>query len=102
MEEAFGGFYCDFFFSQPFSSEILIQLEERIRQIVREKREIRKMEMVPYSASEWLKKSGQKERAAQVLAQEGYVRIDPDRRSLWIGAKVHVVGIRAKRESSDS
>lgn len=75
VEEAFGGFYCDFYFPQPFSSEILIQLEERIRQIVRDKREIRKMEMVPYSAAEWLKKSGQIERAAQVLAQEGYVCI---------------------------
>jgi hypothetical protein len=75
VEEAFGGFYCDFSFSQPFSSEILVQLEERIRQIVREKREIRRMEMVPFSASEWLKKTGQMERAAQVLDQDGYVTL---------------------------
>ena len=75
VEEAFGGFFCDFTFSHPFSSEILIQLEERIRQIVREKREIRRMEMVPFCASEFLKKSGQIERAAQALDQEGYVRL---------------------------
>jgi len=75
VEEAFGGFFCDFTFSHPFSSEILIQLEERIRQIVREKREIRRMEMVPFCASEFLKKSGQIERAAQALDHEGYVRL---------------------------
>ena len=72
---AFGGFFCEFFFSQPFSTEILIQLEERIRQIIREKREIRILDMVPFSASEFLKKMGQNERAAQVMEQNGYVHL---------------------------
>ena len=75
VEEAFGGFYCDFSFSQPFSSEILVQLEERIRQIVRDKHEIRRMEMIPFSAAEWLKKMGQKHRSSQVLAQDGFVSL---------------------------
>jgi hypothetical protein len=75
LEEAFGGFYCDFSFLHPFATEILSQLEERIRQIAREKREIRSMEMVPFSASEFLKKSGQKQRASQVLSQDGFVRL---------------------------
>jgi hypothetical protein len=70
---AFNGFYCDFSFSEPISSEILILLEERIRQIIREKRLIRKMEMVPECASEFLKKNGQKRRAAQVFGQDQYV-----------------------------
>lgn len=72
---AWNGFYCDFSFSQPFNTEILIQLEERIRQIVREKRAVRMMEMVPVSASEWLKKNGQAHRASQVLSQKGYISL---------------------------
>ena len=54
--EAFGGIFCEFFYKGPFSSELLIQLEERIRQIIREKQEIRILDMVPVSASELLKK----------------------------------------------
>lgn len=75
LEEVWGGFYCDFSFRGPFSSEILIQLEEKIRQLVREKIEIRVMEMIPVSASEFLKKTGQTERAKQVLSQARYVRM---------------------------
>jgi len=75
VEEAFGGFYCDFSFSQLFSSEILVLLEERMRQIIREKREIRRMELVPFSASEWLKRIGQLERASQALAHPDYVHL---------------------------
>ncbi|MBF8262367.1 MAG: hypothetical protein HW387_32 [Parachlamydiales bacterium] len=67
------GFYCDFSFSQPFSSEILVLLEERIRQIIREKRPIRVMEMIPFCAAEFLKKHGQNRRAAQVHGQDQYV-----------------------------
>lgn len=70
-----GGFFCDFSFPSQISTEILIQLEERIRQIIREKRPVKVMEMVPFSASELLKKSGQTDRAKQVLSQEDYVRI---------------------------
>lgn len=70
-----GGCYCDYFFEDSFSSDLLILLDERIRQIVREKREIQLREMVPFSASELLKKRGQEARAEEVLEQEGLVQI---------------------------
>ncbi len=73
--DAFGGIFCEFIFDDPFSSEILIHLEERIRQIIREKQEIHLLDMVPFSASELLKKTGQTQRARQVMEQEGFVRL---------------------------
>jgi threonyl-tRNA synthetase len=72
---SYNGFFCNFTFFSPMSGELLVRLEERMRQIIREKREIRVLEMVPFSASELLKKQGQKKRAAQVLEQEGLVRL---------------------------
>ena len=76
IHEAFGGFVCEFSYQERFSSEILTLLEERIRKMVRENLEVRVMEMVPFSAAEWLKKRGQPERARQVLASDsGYVHL---------------------------
>ncbi len=72
---SYNGYFCDFTFFPPKSSDLLVHLEERMRQIIREKREIVIQEMVPFSASELLKKEGQKTRAAQVREQEGLVRL---------------------------
>ena len=72
--ELTGGIYCDF--SSPLvHDQLLSQIEEHIRQIVRERRAIQTLEMVPFSAAELLKKVGQKHRAAQVLEQEGFVQL---------------------------
>lgn len=69
------GFSCEFVANVPLSDALLVLVEERMRQIVREKREIEILEMVPFSASEMLKSIGQHERADQVLEQEQLVRI---------------------------
>lgn len=49
------GFFYDFYFPHPIHIEII---EEKMRQIVREKRPIRTIEMVAFSAKEMLKKGG--------------------------------------------
>ncbi len=72
---SFHGYACDFLYSAPLSPELLERLSERMRQVIRENREIRILEMVPFSASEFFKKNEQKERASQVLRQEGLVRL---------------------------
>lgn len=69
------GFFCDFTYSFPISGGLLERLEERMRQVIRENREIRILEMVPFSASELFKKLGQKERSLQVLSVEGLVQV---------------------------
>lgn len=72
---SYHGFYCDFLYSPPLSGELLERLAEQMRQVIRESRDIRVLEMVPFSASEMLKKLGQRERSRQVLEQEGLVRL---------------------------
>ena len=52
------GFFFDFFLTTPPPSEIEILIEEEMRQIVREKRSIRILEMVPFSARALLLKEG--------------------------------------------
>ncbi|MBS0626463.1 MAG: hypothetical protein JSS32_10480 [Verrucomicrobia bacterium] len=52
------GFSCDLYFPHPVNPETLVWLEERMRQIVREDRPIRTLEMVPASAYGLLKKEG--------------------------------------------
>lgn len=47
------GFFYDFYFPHPVHVEII---EEKMRQIVKERRPIRTIEMVPFSAREMLKK----------------------------------------------
>lgn len=46
------GFYYDFYFPHPIHQDVI---EERMRQIIKERRPIRTLEMVPFSASELLK-----------------------------------------------
>ncbi len=72
---SYHGFYCDFLYAPPMSGELLERLTEQMRQVIRENREFRVLEMVPFSASEMLKKMGQKERSRQVLEQKGLVRL---------------------------
>ncbi|HSX14161.1 MAG TPA: hypothetical protein VLE96_07070 [Chlamydiales bacterium] len=60
------GFYYDFIFPHSIHPELHIQIEEKMRQIARERREIRPFEMVAMSAREFLKSKGNIERAAQI------------------------------------
>ncbi len=60
------GFFYDFVFPHVIHPEFHIQIEEKMRQIVREKREIRDLEMVAVSAKEFLKSKGHKTRARQI------------------------------------
>lgn len=46
------GFYYEFYFPHPIHGEVI---EERMRYIIKERRPIRTLEMVPFSASELLK-----------------------------------------------
>lgn len=64
--ETYSGFYYDFYFPHSVHPELHIQIEERMRQIIREKREIRDLEMVAVSAKEFLKSKGHKVRAGQI------------------------------------
>lgn len=64
------GFFYDFYFPHPAHVHII---EEKMRQIVREKRPIRTLEMVSFSASELLKKEGHAVRAEEL--EEGLVEI---------------------------
>lgn len=60
------GFYYDFYFPHTVNPELHLQIEERMRQIVREQREIRDLEMVAVSAKEFLKSKGHKVRPRQI------------------------------------
>lgn len=60
------GFYYDFIFPHSIHPELHQQIEEKMRQIAREKREIRVLEMVAVSAKEFLKSKGNRERASQI------------------------------------
>ncbi|MBI3508641.1 MAG: hypothetical protein HY069_03275 [Chlamydiia bacterium] len=60
------GFSYDFKVSHPINNETLAIIEEEMRQIVREKREIRLMDMVPFSAKELLKAKGHLSRAKEI------------------------------------
>jgi hypothetical protein len=68
------GFYYDLFFPHPIHPDLPFQIEERMRQIVREKREILDLEMAPFSARELLKSQGHLKRAEQIEGK-GLVRI---------------------------
>jgi len=52
------GFFYDFYFPHPVNPDTLPLIEEKIRQIIRERREIRTLEMVSFSAKELLKAKG--------------------------------------------
>lgn len=60
------GFYYDFVFPHSIHPELHLQIEEKIRQIARERREIRVLEMVAVSAKAFLKSKGHKERANEI------------------------------------
>ena len=60
------GFSVDFLSKAKLPAEAEILIEERMRQIVREKRPIRVLEMVPFSARELLLKEGHFQRAEEV------------------------------------
>lgn len=60
------GFFYDFIFPHVVHPELHHQIEEKMRQIVREKRAIRSMEMVGASAREFLKSKKHKVRSSQV------------------------------------
>lgn len=60
------GFYYDFIFPHSIHPELHLQIEEKMRAIARERREIRKLEMVALSAREFLKSKGNRERASQI------------------------------------
>ena len=65
------GFSFDFFCSAPLPSEAEVLIEEQMRQIVREKRPIRVLEMVPFSARELLLKEGHLSRAEELSSGDG-------------------------------
>lgn len=56
------GFFYDFYFPHPMSPEPEVLLSERMRQIARERRPIRTLEMVPQSAKQFLMKAGRSSR----------------------------------------
>jgi len=69
------GFFYDFYFPHPLSSESEIFLEERMRQIARERRPIRTLEMVPVSAKEFLIKKGRASRVEEIGFENTLVEI---------------------------
>lgn len=72
--ETSSGFLYEFIFPHPVNPETLPQIEERMRQIAREARPIRTLEMVPFSAKELLKREGHQAQA-EALPEEGLVDI---------------------------
>ncbi|PIS03112.1 MAG: hypothetical protein COT85_03550 [Chlamydiae bacterium CG10_big_fil_rev_8_21_14_0_10_42_34] len=64
------GFSYDFYFPHPIHAHII---EEKIRQIIHERRPIRTMEMVSFSAGELLKSEGHHARVSEL--EEGMVEI---------------------------
>ncbi len=68
------GFVYHVLFPHPIHKETLDLVEERMRQIIREKRPIKTLEMVPFSASELLKREGHHQRAGE-LEGEGLVEL---------------------------
>ncbi len=63
------GFFYDFIFPHVVHPELHHQIEEKMRQIVKEKRAIRSMEMVGSSAREFLKSKKHMIRSSQVQGQ---------------------------------
>lgn len=69
------GFYYILRFPHEIHPEFHFQLEERMRQVVREKRAISDLEMVPFSASELFKSLGHKKKAKEILEYDGLVQV---------------------------
>lgn len=66
------GFFYEFVFPHPVHLHVI---EEKMRQIVREKRAIRNLEMVPFSASELLRAKGLQARARELSGVGGLVEV---------------------------
>ncbi len=69
------GFLCDLHFPHPLQPNTLTLIEERMRQIVREARPMRTLEMAAFSASEFLKKEGHHKRAEELEGEKGLVEL---------------------------
>jgi threonyl-tRNA synthetase len=69
------GFVCDLYFPHPVHPQTISMIEERIRQIVREKRPIRTLEMVPVSAPGLLQSLGFRGQAERLGESEGLVEL---------------------------
>lgn len=69
------GFFYDFDFPHPVHPETLSLIEEKMRQIVRERREIRLLEMVPFTARELLLSQGHETQAEKLTSSRGLVQI---------------------------
>lgn len=69
------GFSYDFYYPHPISPQMEIVLEERMRQIARERRPIRTLEMVPVSARQFLIKEGRSSRLDEIDPDQGLVEI---------------------------
>ncbi len=61
------GFGCECYFPHPIHPDTLPLIEQKMKEIVRQARPIRILEMVPVSASALLKKDGHEEQSAFVL-----------------------------------
>lgn len=66
------GFFYEFYFPHPIHVHII---EEKIKQIVREKRPIRTLDMVAFSAAELLKSQGHLTRSEELSMVEGLVEL---------------------------
>jgi hypothetical protein len=64
------GFVCECYFPHPVHPDTLPLIEQKMKEIVREARPIRMLEMVPISASAFLKKEGHEEQSAYLLEVE--------------------------------
>ena len=73
--ETTAGFSYDIYFPHPVHPDTLPLIEEKIRQIVRERRPIKTLEMVAFSASELLKSKGHLQRAAELEGVEGLLEL---------------------------
>jgi len=69
------GFSYDFYFPHPISPKMEVVVAEKMRQIARERRSIRTLEMVPVSAKEFLIQKGRAARLEEVEATDGLVEI---------------------------
>ncbi len=69
------GFFYDFYFPHPTHPELLVSIEEKMRQIIREMRPVKTLEMVPFSAKELLKKEGHLHRLEDWEEWEGLVEL---------------------------
>jgi hypothetical protein len=69
------GFSYDFYFPHPMPHLMETLLEERMRQIARERRPIRVLEMVPVSAKEFLIQGGRSSRVSEIDGTASLVEI---------------------------